>query len=137
MVRFARRSKKRHYRDGSSKCVLITLPSRGKRIIILPAGSENGWIEGSLLLSAKNIKYCSANYHQDVDGALIESWFQNQLLPNIPQNLVIIMDNAKYHSRLTVKKPSQSTRKDDILNVMANHKIAVPQKNTKKTYNTY
>jgi transposase len=118
--------------DGSSKCVLNTPPSRGKRIIILAAGSENGWVEGSLLLSAKNIKDCSADYHQDMDGALFESWFQNQLLPNIPQNSVIVMDNAKYHSRHLIKKPSQATRKDEILNFMASHNIAVPQKNTKK-----
>jgi transposase len=111
---------------------LNTPPSRGKRIIILAAGSENGWVEGSLLLSAKNIKDCSADYHQDMDGALFESWFQNQLLPNIPQNSVIVMDNAKYHSRHLIKKPSQATRKDEILNFMASHNIAVPQKNTKK-----
>jgi transposase len=42
------------------------------------------------------------------------------------------MDNAKYHSRHLIKKPSQATRKDEILNFMASHNIAVPQKNTKK-----
>jgi hypothetical protein len=93
--------------DGSSNCVLNIPPSRGKRIIVLHAGNENGWIPGALLLSAKNITNCSADYHQDMDGAFFETWFQHQLLSNVPCNSVIVMDNSRQIS----KKPNQNTKK--------------------------
>lgn len=119
--------------DGSSSCILNVPPSRGKRIIILHAGYANGWIPGALLLSAKNIKNCSADYHQEMDGPLFETWFENQLLPNVPANSVIVMDNAKYHSRQLSKKPNQNTRKNDILHYMRSNNIALPTgKMTKK-----
>jgi hypothetical protein len=72
-----------------------------------------------------------------MDGALFEIWFQNQLLPNIPQNSVILMDNAKYHSRHLIKKPSQAARKDEILNFMASHTSQFHRKIIKKTYWRY
>jgi hypothetical protein len=91
----------------TSNCVLNIPPSRGKRIIVLHAGNENG---GTLLLSAKNFTNYSADYHQDKDGVLFETWFQHQLLPNVPRNSVIVMDNARYHSRQISKKPNQNTK---------------------------
>lgn len=35
-------------------------------MIILHAGSEDGWIENILLLSVKNIKYVSMDYYEDL-----------------------------------------------------------------------
>jgi hypothetical protein len=119
--------------DGSSNCVLNIPPSRGKRIIVLHAENKNGWIPGALLLSAKNIANCSADYDQDMDGALFETWFKHQLLPNVPCNSVIVMDNARYHSRHLSKKPNQNTKKEDILNCIRANQIEVPAgKTTKK-----
>jgi hypothetical protein len=98
--------------DDSSNCVLNIPPSRGKRIIVLHAGNENGWILGTLLFSAKNFTNYSADYHQDKDGILFETWFQHQLLPNVPRNSVSVMDNARQflHSRQISKKPNQNTK---------------------------
>lgn len=85
---------KKGYRDESGKCVTNAPCSRGKRLIILHAGSENGWIPGGLLISSKSMKNSSADYHEDMDSQLFENWFRDQLLPNIPENSVIVMDNA-------------------------------------------
>jgi transposase len=72
------------------------------------------------------------SYHCDMDSALFETWFKNQLLPNIPPRSVIVMDNASYHSKQINKKPTSTTRKQDILDYMQSNKIPVPQgKNTK------
>jgi transposase len=118
--------------DGSSKCSLQAPASRRKRVIILHAGGSNGWATNGLLVSAKNIKNCAADYHCDMDSALFETWFKNQLLPNIPPRSVIVMDNASYHSKQINKKPTSTTRKQDILDYMQSNKIPVPQgKNTK------
>ena len=37
-------------------------------------------------------------------------------MPNLEPNSVVVMDNVEYHSRMLSKKPTQVTRKDDILN---------------------
>jgi hypothetical protein len=77
--------------------------ARGKRVIILHSGNEDGWVNNGLLLSAKNISKSSAGYHQDMDSELFEKWFKNNLVPNLAPRLVIVMDNASYHLRQQFK----------------------------------
>ncbi|KAJ8933307.1 hypothetical protein NQ318_015301 [Aromia moschata] len=114
--------------DSSPKCALNTPCSRGKRIIILHAGSENGFVPNALLLSAKNISQSSADYHEDMTANLFEKWFSEQLLPNIPPKSVIVMDNAPYHSRILNKIPNITTKKEDILKFMRNKNMNIPEK---------
>ncbi|KAI4461517.1 thap domain [Holotrichia oblita] len=99
--------------DNSATCQLDAPVSRGKRIIILHAGSEKGWI-AQLLLSAKNVKCSSLDYHEDMTSSLFEEWFCNTLLPNLPESSVIVMDNASYHSRQQNKVPTKCNNKKDI-----------------------
>lgn len=49
-----------------------------------------------------------------MDGRYFEKWFTDKLLPNIPPNSIIVMDNAPYHSVALEKAPTKSTRKADI-----------------------
>ncbi|CAH2006191.1 unnamed protein product [Acanthoscelides obtectus] len=72
--------------DDSNKCILNAPCNRGKRIIILHAGSEKGFIPNALLLSAKNIKESCADYHEDMTSDLFEKWIEQQLIPNISPN---------------------------------------------------
>ena len=53
------------------------------------------------------VKYFSesyANYHDDMNAEVFEKWFANTLIPNLPKDrkVVIVMDNAKYHSLLNL-----------------------------------
>ena len=50
-------------------------------------------------------------------------WFTEQLLPNIPQQSVIILDNATYHYKQKDKPPTTSNRKDDIRKWLDQHNI--------------
>lgn len=52
--------------DDSKNCCLQTPSSRGKRIVILHAGSINSFVPNALLLSAKQIKKYYADYHKDM-----------------------------------------------------------------------
>jgi len=72
----------------------------GKRLIVLHIGSHKGFLEGGLLcfLSKKN----SGNYHDEINGDHFHEWFQS-IIPRLEQNLVIVMDNAPYHSVKTEK----------------------------------
>lgn len=116
----------------NTACSLNVPASRGKRIIILHAGSESGWVDGALLLSAKNIANCSADYHEDMTSSLFERWFEEKLLQNIPIGSIIIMDNASYHSRQKEVIPCTSTRKGEIQSFLDKHGITYPVKATKK-----
>ncbi|CAH1982636.1 unnamed protein product [Acanthoscelides obtectus] len=117
--------------DDSNKCILNASCNRGKRIIILHAGSENGFIPNALLLSAKNIKESCADYHEDMTSDLFERRIEQQLIPNISPNSVIIMDNAPYHSRQKNKIPNTGTKKQDIIDFMKDKGMEIPQKSTK------
>lgn len=114
--------------DSSQNCALNAPCSRGTRIIILHAGSENGFVGNALLLSAKNVSQSSADYHQDMTAELFEKWFSEQLLPNMSPNSVIVSDNASYHSRILNKIPNNSTKKEDILKFMRTKNMDIPVK---------
>ena len=85
----------------------IKRPSgKGKHLIILGAGGEMGWIPNTTLIfqSKKN----TGDYHDEMTGEHFEEWFRDKLLPNVPPNSLIVMDNASYHSRLCEEVPVSS-----------------------------
>ena len=74
------------------------MPSgKGQRLIVLHAGSAEGWVPGAdLMLRSKTN---SADYHDKMNSEHFMEWFMKQLLPNIPDNAVIVVDNATYHNK--------------------------------------
>ncbi|XP_072389400.1 uncharacterized protein [Diabrotica undecimpunctata] len=50
------------------------------------------------------------DYHEDMDAACFEKWFEN-VLQHIEPNSVVVLDNASYHSRLVERMPTMSDRK--------------------------
>ena len=62
-------------------------------------------------MCGKSLPKASADYHQDMNSDVSESWLEKQLLPTLPQKCVLIIDNASYHSRQEVKVPTQATKK--------------------------
>ncbi|UCG69099.1 MAG: hypothetical protein JSV09_15155, partial [Thermoplasmata archaeon] len=42
------------------------------------------------------------SYHGQMNWELFRKWFTEMLIPNIPDNSLIIMDNAAYHNTLSV-----------------------------------
>lgn len=67
------------FQDDSGKCKMDAPVSRGKRIIIIHAGCKDGWIDGCLSLSAKQISNSSADYQQDMNAEVFEDWFLKTL----------------------------------------------------------
>ena len=43
-------------------------------------------------------KQSTGDYHGQMDYRNFSKWFKEQLLPNIPSQSLIFMDNAKYHN---------------------------------------
>ena len=49
----------------------------------------------------KAMKGFSTDYHQEMNAVNFEKWFEEKLLPALPANSLIVMDNASYH-RFTI-----------------------------------
>ena len=64
----------------------------------------------ALLLCGKQLSDSCADYQDDMNAELFERWFVNTLIPNLPKDrkVAIVMDNAKYHSRLIEESPTMN-----------------------------
>jgi len=117
--------------DNTKKTAIDAPPSRGKRIIVLHAGGENGFVPNALFVSSKHISKSSADYHDDMCAETFEMWFEEDLLPNLPPHCVIVMDNASYHSRQIHKTPTMAALKDEMINFLKEKGVEVPNPATK------
>jgi len=84
---------------------------KGKRLIVLHIGSEDGFVPGGLLSfeSKKNTN----DYHDEMCGDTFFDWMKT-ILPLLKDNCVIVMDNAPYHSVKAESYPTTSWKKNDI-----------------------
>lgn len=85
---------------------------KGRRLVILAAGSKHGFVPNSLKV------YCAqkptGDYHGNISKTIYSKWFTENLLPNLSQKSLIIMDNASYHTALSDSAPKLNTTKNDI-----------------------
>lgn len=79
---------------------------KGDRLIIINAISMDGWVRGAKLVFKSTRK--TGDYHGQMNRELFKKWFIEMLLPNIPKNSNIIMDNASYHNILAESSPPTS-----------------------------
>jgi transposase len=87
----------------------------GERLIIINAITKNGWVKNAKLIFKSTRK--TGDYHGQMNGELFQKWFSEKLIPNIPENSNIILDNASYHNVLTknsapIKQSSKSRIRD-------------------------
>jgi len=95
---------------------------KGERLIIINAITKFGWVHGSKLIFKSARK--TGDYHGQMNWDLFKKWFIEMLIPNIPQNSLIIMDNASYHNTLaTYSPPTYLSSKKKILEWMEQNKI--------------
>lgn len=82
---------------------------KGRRLIILSAGSDCGFVpESHLIFTAKSTK---GDYHNEMNSENFTKWFKEMLLPNIPQKTAIVLDNAPYHAMRVNREPTRSSTK--------------------------
>jgi transposase len=75
----------------------VNKPSgKGERLIIVNAVTIDGWVENASLVFEAKKK--TGDYHGQMDWENFSRWFEDRLLPNIPENSMIVMDNASYHN---------------------------------------
>jgi len=95
---------------------------KGERLIIINAITQSGWIPGSKLVFKSTRK--TGDYHGQMNWDLFRKWFTEMLLPNIPKNSLIIMDNASYHNTLSEHSPpTHTSSKKRIIEWLEQNKI--------------
>ena len=63
-----------------------------------------------------------------MNGKVFENRFETVLLPKLPKkrNVIVVMGNGKYHSRLVENTLSMNMTKDDLIKFLVNHNINIP-----------
>ncbi|KAL4112080.1 hypothetical protein QTP88_015928 [Uroleucon formosanum] len=87
--------------------------AKGKRLIVVHIGSEEGFVDGGLLVFES--KKGSADYHEEMNGDVFFDWLKG-VIPLLKDNSVIVMDNAPYHSTKSEKCPTLGWKKGEIEN---------------------
>ena len=85
--------------DDELHAAIAAKASRGDRWSAIYAGTNDGWVEGSLYLAKANK---ALDTRAIVDADLFEDWFQRYLLSCLTKPSLIIFDNASFHRRCDV-----------------------------------
>ncbi|CAH2238480.1 jg14089 [Pararge aegeria aegeria] len=97
--------------DTKASCSKVPM-GKGGRLIICHAGSAGGGFVNDALLAFESKS--TKEYHEEMDANKFTDWFTN-LLTNLPEQCIIIMDNASYHSVQIDKAPNQAHKKADLV----------------------
>lgn len=116
----ASHTKPHSWSDGSSKG-LFTPISKGQYAIIVHAGNDNGFVDNALLIFKSGQK--SGDYHECMNFTNYKKWLTEQLIPNLPPQTVLVIDNASYHNKQINPAPNSSSKKADIVQWLVNHNI--------------
>ncbi|MBI5345573.1 MAG: transposase [Chlamydiae bacterium] len=94
----------------------------GDRLIIMNAITHEGWVPGAKTVFKSLRK--TGDYHGQMNADIFQKWFKEKLLPNIPPNSFIILDNASYHNTLSnSSSPTAACSKKRIQNWLEANKI--------------
>lgn len=85
---------------------------KGQRLIVTDAGGQDGFVPNARLIFTA--KKGDGDYHKEMNSTTYETWFRDQLIPNLQPNSVIVLDNASYHSAKKELLPRRGWRKKDI-----------------------
>ena len=80
-----------NWSDGTSSGLLPPI-SKEPRLIIVHAGGRTGFVPGAFLIFESNRK--TGDYHHEMNAENYKKWLTEKLIPNLPPNSVLIIDNA-------------------------------------------
>jgi transposase len=86
--------------------------SKGEMLIILNAGGDNGFVPGTYARWKSTCK--TGDYHDSMNYDNYEKWVTRPLIPNLPANSVVVIDNAPYHNKQQDKCPTSATTKREM-----------------------
>lgn len=105
--------------------------AKGKRYIIVHAGSEKGFVPNALLIFSGTNK--NEDYHSEMNKTNFTKWVTEKLIPNVTEPSIIVLDNAPYHSVVVNKAPTSATNVAEIKlwllqnNIQFDHSLRKPE----------
>jgi transposase len=96
--------------------------SKGKRLIIVHAGGEEGFVPNALLIW--EAQSSSGDYHDNMNKDNYYKWVTEKLLPNLSKNSVVVLDNATYHCHQSNRDPNSNSLKKDMINWLTENNIS-------------
>lgn len=113
---------KQGWTDDTNKGTMAMPSGKGGRLILLHAGSSNGFVPNSLLLfKSKN----TTDYHEEMNHITFKKWFLESLIPNLRKPSTIVLDNAPYHSVIVDKAPTMAKRKEEMVDWLQRRNVDV------------
>lgn len=85
------------------------------------AGSEVGFVPNALLLFKAGTK--SGDFHDNMNYENYTKWLRSELIPNLPPNAVLVIDNASYHNKQYDPAPTSNAKKADMQRWLAEKDI--------------
>ncbi|KAF9423397.1 hypothetical protein HW555_001206, partial [Spodoptera exigua] len=101
----------------------------GQRWIVVHGGGEDGFVNGAELIY--KCKSNSGDYHHEMNTANFKKWILEKLIPNLPLNSIVVLDNAPYHSTQIEKPPTGVATKGAIRQWLLDHNITFDERMTK------
>lgn len=83
--------------------------NKEKCLIMLHAGGEMAFIEGCLTMLEAQHK--PGDYHDNTNHNMYMKWLTEKLIPNLPVNSVVVIDNSPYHNVQLDKCPNSNNKK--------------------------
>ncbi|CAG4960748.1 unnamed protein product [Colias eurytheme] len=56
----------------------------------------------------------SGDFHENMNNNNYTKWLRNQLIPNLPPNAVLLIDNTSYHNKQYDPAPTSNAKKADM-----------------------
>lgn len=103
----------KNWTDESTKGLFANI-SKGSRLIMVHAGGDMGFIPNALLMFKSGMK--TGDYHSEMNSENYGKWLEQQLIPNLPAQSVVVIDNAPYHSVQIHPAPTSNSRKAEMIN---------------------
>ncbi|XP_046684397.1 uncharacterized protein LOC124370150 [Homalodisca vitripennis] len=101
---------------------VLTNTSSSNRQIVVSAGTKDGFLHDcNLIFKAGR---ATGDYHGQMNGVNFERWVHEKLLPHLPKNSVVVLDNAPYHCLQDNKPPSKYAVKNDMVEWLIKNNIA-------------
>ncbi|CAH0730220.1 unnamed protein product, partial [Brenthis ino] len=108
---------KSEYEEG-----VLSSDAKGALWIIVHVGGENGFVPNARLIFRSQTK--SGDYHNDMNQTNFMKWLKEKLVPNLPPQSLVVMDNAPYHSVKTNKSPTMANSKAEMQQWITNKGLA-------------
>ncbi|XP_049779793.1 uncharacterized protein LOC126176676 [Schistocerca cancellata] len=95
--------------------------SGSNRIIVVNIGSKDGFLPNAQLVYKAGC--ATGDYHGQMNYENFSNWISNKVIPNLPPNCVIVMDNASYHNKEHNKAPTRSSNKSEMIEWLLKNKV--------------